>query len=287
MSNPGTSLSDSHCDGRVQAETLDDPYKAFAQAWALNGNPHGLGISLHRGVSPTVLIVSGNVDIADWVSRDHCGNLVATGLLAFSRFCSMFDQLGGVDISVAVTDSGTDRFMMKCHFDPAVYRDQVVLWAVKNHGLRPDTCRSDHDFEVFGRKLVPHVLAARYASDSVMPHASDWHDAPFGAEHDGLCFRHSRSGPVLLLCRNDDSPLTITIPKDPAAIDGMIQLQHVLQGLDLKARRMGFTYFDFRFTFSEEKTDSYTFFVLLRAGDAELERLVPSYVPRRGKFSCV
>jgi hypothetical protein len=174
----------------------------------------------------------------------------------------------------------------------------VVLCADKNPGLRPrlrpdlSSC-SDDDFEVYKAKLVPHVLAANHASDSVMPYASDWHDAPFGAEDDGWCFRLSRSGPVLLLCRRDGtSPFTITIPKNPAAIDDMVALRDVLRGLDRKARRLGFTYFDFRFTFSEENTDSYTFCVLLRVEDAELRRrvpMLPSYAqpPRRGIFSCV
>jgi hypothetical protein len=288
-----------HCDGDVQAVTLDnpcfDPYRGIFQAWRLirNRKLHGLGMTLNRGAKPTVLIVSDTCKFADWVSLEHCGSLVATGLFSFSRFCSMFGQLGMADISVAVTDSGTEHFMMKCHFDPGVYRDRVVLCADKNPGLRPDLSRSDDAFEVYKAKLVPHVLAANHASDSVMPYASDWHDAPFGAEDDGWCFRLSRSGPVLLLCRRDGtSPLTITVPKDPSAMDDMVALRDVLQGLDRKARRLGFTYFDFRFTFSEENTDSYTFCVLLRVGDAELRRLVPmlpSYAqpPRRGIFSCV
>jgi hypothetical protein len=273
------------------------PYKGIFEAWRLipNHGQHGLGMTLHRGASPTVLIVSGKCEFADWVSREHCGSLVATGLFSFSRFCSMFRQLGMAEISVAVTDSGTEDFMMKCHFDPRVYRDQVVRCADRNPGLRPDHSRSDDAFEVFReRSLVRDVLAEKYASDSVMAYASDWHDAHFGAEDDGWCFRLSKGGPVLLLCSDDNSPLTITVPKDPRAIHNMVtdNLRHVLQGLDRKARRMGFAYFDFRFTFSEENTDSYTFFVLLRVADSELRRLVPmlpSYAqpPRRGKFSCV
>ena len=74
-----------------------------------------------------------------------------------------------------------------------------MLCADKNPGLRPrlrsdlSSC-SDDDFEVYKAKLVPHELAANHASDSVMPYASDWHDAPFGAE-DGGAFASREAGP--------------------------------------------------------------------------------------------
>ena len=113
----------------------------------------------------------------------------------------MFGQLGRADIAVAVTSSRAPGFNMKCHFDPEVYTQDVVPSAEEQRLSLPSLrCSLVTRFDQFSASLVLDVFAARYASDSVMPHAADdWHDVPFGAEDDcyttGGAFATREAGP--------------------------------------------------------------------------------------------
>jgi hypothetical protein len=247
---------------------------------------HCLGITLDRQIRPTVVVISGKTKMKGWLGHQDSGQMVASSLLALSRFSSMLGLFDRLDVTVNVTSFRSKLFHMKCHFNPEDYLRCVVPFAEANRSLASN--RTDAAFAAFRSQLVPEELATRYKDDSVMPHVSNLHaEGPVALDKDDheiilsgpdgeWRFRHSTSEPILLLCNGDQhrTPVTVSIAKTGAMATDPLQV--MLRALERELTRLGFTYFAFHFTPSEGTPDSYRFRVLLRVDVRELKELVPA-----------
>jgi len=274
-------LADGFAQLEVQ-ETLETVRAAFGPVAV-----HRFGITLDRQIRPTVVVVSKTTETMGWLEHQDSGQMVASCLLAFSRFSSMFGLLDRSNVAVNVTDARSRCFTMKSHFEPEDYLRCVVPFAEANRSLAFGM--TDPLFEAFRLKLVPKTLAKRYAGDSVMPHVSNSHvEELLALDGDGneialsgsggvlWRIRHSSIRPILLLCNDDEhrTPVAISIPKTGAMATG--PLQAMLRALEREVTRLGFTYFDFHFTPTEGAPDSYSFRVSMRVDAADLRKIVPA-----------